>query len=121
MPPRRLQIAADGAIRRIDAGMLDGALFVNVAGIGFDARIASRLAAPGARRGLLGYVIATMGELRTLQAWPYWIRDARSMSMVVHTCRTSSIIPRVVHCAGRTHDSPVTARRLRRRRCSMTA
>ena len=45
--------AASGAI---DAGDLHGSLFFNVAGIGFDARIADRLAAPGARRGLLGYV-----------------------------------------------------------------
>jgi len=70
------EIAAHGATRRIDAGMLDGALFVNVAGIGFDARIAGRLALPGARRGLLGYVLATMGELRSYEPGHYSIHDA---------------------------------------------
>jgi YegS/Rv2252/BmrU family lipid kinase len=70
------EIAADGATRRIDAGVLNGALFVNVAGIGFDARIAVRLAVPGARRGLLGYVLATMGELRTYEPGRYSIHDA---------------------------------------------
>ena len=35
--------------RAIDAGDLHGSLFFNVAGIGFDARIAGRLAEPGAR------------------------------------------------------------------------
>ena len=60
---RALRIAATGAREGIDAGEVDGSLFFNVAGIGFDARIAARLAEPNARRGLLGYVIATISEL----------------------------------------------------------
>lgn len=70
------RIAATGRVRRIDAGDLHGSLFFNVAGVGFDARIADRLAAPGARRGLLGYIIATVGELRSYQPGRYSIRDA---------------------------------------------
>lgn len=69
-------IAATGAVRSIDAGDLHGSLFFNVAGVGFDARIADRLAAPGARRGLLGYVIATLSELRTYEPGRYSIHNA---------------------------------------------
>lgn len=70
------KIAATGAVRTIDAGDLHGSLFFNVAGIGFDARIADRLASPGARRGLLGYVIATVSELRSFEPGTYTIRNA---------------------------------------------
>jgi YegS/Rv2252/BmrU family lipid kinase len=71
-----LKIAATGSIRSIDAGDLHGSLFFNVAGIGFDARIADRLAMPGARRGLAGYVLATVGELRAYRPGTYTIRNA---------------------------------------------
>jgi len=71
-----LNIAATGSSRTIDAGDLHGSLFFNVAGIGFDARIAGRLAAPGARRGLLGYVLATVGEMRAYRPGSYTIRNA---------------------------------------------
>lgn len=70
------QIAATGGVRRIDAGDLHGSLFFNVAGIGFDARIADRLAQPGARRGLLGYIMATVGELRGYEPGRYSIHNA---------------------------------------------
>jgi YegS/Rv2252/BmrU family lipid kinase len=71
-----LKVAATGTERTIDAGDLHGSLFFNVAGVGFDARIAHRLAAPGARRGLLGYIIATVSELRSYQPGRYSIRNA---------------------------------------------
>ncbi len=67
------EVAASGATRMIDGGELDGSLFFNVAGIGFDANIAIRMAATGARRGLLGYVIATFRELPTYVARHYSI------------------------------------------------
>jgi diacylglycerol kinase (ATP) len=70
------QLAATGHVRAIDAGELHGSLFFNVAGVGFDARIADRLAAPGARRGLVGYLLATVAELRTYQPGCYSIRQA---------------------------------------------
>ena len=75
-PVEALEIAAGGATRQIDAGDLHGSLFFNVAGIGFDARIAARLAMPGARRGLLGYIIATIGELRVYEPGSYSIHNA---------------------------------------------
>jgi len=67
------EVAATGTTRAIDAGELDGSLFFNVAGIGLDASIANRMALPGARRGLLGYVIATLGELPSYRARDYAI------------------------------------------------
>jgi diacylglycerol kinase (ATP) len=70
------EIAATGKVRSIDAGDLHGSLFFNVAGVGFDARIADRLAAPGARRGLLGYIVATLGELRSYEPGRYSIHNA---------------------------------------------
>jgi diacylglycerol kinase (ATP) len=75
-PADAFAIATAGATRAIDAGDLHGSLFFNVAGIGFDARIAGRLAKPGARRGLLGYVMATISELRAYEPGSYSIRNA---------------------------------------------
>ena len=73
---KAFELAAIGAVRQIDAGDLHGSLFFNVAGVGFDARIADRLAQPGARRGLLGYIVATVGELRGYQPGRYSIHHA---------------------------------------------
>jgi YegS/Rv2252/BmrU family lipid kinase len=70
-----LTIAATGKVRAIDAGDLNGALFFNVAGVGLDARIAGRLATKGHRRGLMGYVLATVSELRSYQACAYSISN----------------------------------------------
>lgn len=65
------EVAARGQNRAIDAGELNGSLFFNVAGIGLDAAIARRMAAPGARRGLPGYVIATFSEVTVYRACEY--------------------------------------------------
>jgi diacylglycerol kinase (ATP) len=70
-----LRIAATGKVRAIDAGDLHGSLFFNVAGVGLDARIAGRLATKGHRRGLMGYVLATVSELRSYQACAYSISN----------------------------------------------
>jgi len=43
--------------------------------VGFDARIADRLAQPGARRGLIGYIFATFGEMRGYQPGCYSIDE----------------------------------------------
>jgi len=75
-PTAALTIAATGMTRHIDAGDLHGSLFFNVAGVGFDARIASRLATPGARRGLIGYIFATISELRGYDPGRYSIHNA---------------------------------------------
>lgn len=83
-PRAALTLAGAGRVRRIDAGDLHGSLFFNVAGIGFDARIAERLAMPGARRGLLGYIISTVGELRQYQPGTYSIRAAFDVNGTSH-------------------------------------
>ena len=83
-PTQALQIAAAGGVRTIDAGDLHGSLFFNVAGIGFDARIAGRLAEPGARRGLVGYVIATVSELRSYEPGIYSIHNAFDVDGKAH-------------------------------------
>lgn len=70
-PARAFEVAATGKVRAIDAGDLHGSLFFNVAGIGLDARIAGRLATEGHRRGLMGYVLATVAELRSYEACAY--------------------------------------------------
>jgi diacylglycerol kinase (ATP) len=85
------QVAAAGRVRQIDAGDLHGSLFFNVAGVGFDARIADRLAAPGARRGLLGYIQATIGELGSYEPGRYSIHNAFD---VEGTALTPDIIDR---------------------------
>lgn len=57
-------LAFEGRDRRIDTATLDSIPFVNVAGIGLDARVAHRFAAGGhRRRGLLGYIDAAVREL----------------------------------------------------------
>ena len=76
-PARAFEVAATGKPRAIDAGDLQGSLFFNVAGIGLDARIAGRLATEGHRRGLMGYVLATVAELRLYEACAYSISEAK--------------------------------------------
>ncbi len=55
-----------GTDRLIDVGTIDGRLFVNVAGVGFDAHIAAEFAGVGrARRGFIRYGSIVLRELRT--------------------------------------------------------
>ena len=60
-PPRALHAALQGPVRRIDAGELGGRLFFNVAGVGFDARLAAAFNAR-TRRGAAGYAAAALRE-----------------------------------------------------------
>jgi YegS/Rv2252/BmrU family lipid kinase len=63
-PSGALAVALGGASRVIDCGEMDGRLFVNVAGIGFDAHVAHQFAATGlARRGFLRYLEIGAREL----------------------------------------------------------
>jgi YegS/Rv2252/BmrU family lipid kinase len=59
----RQAIAAEP--RRIDLGELGDRLFVNAAGVGFDAYVASRFNEVGGRRGLMTYALITAKALRT--------------------------------------------------------
>ena len=61
-----------GRNQAIDVGDIDGRLFVNVAGVGFDAHIAGCFAAIGrARRGFLRYAAIVVAELRTVSSRTY--------------------------------------------------
>jgi len=59
---KAIKVINDFSTTRIDTGVLNGHPFVNVAGIGFDSRIAHRFAAFG-KRGFISYVKITIGEL----------------------------------------------------------
>jgi len=61
-PERAIADALHAVPRSIDLGELDGRLFVNIAGIGFDAHIASRFAS-ATRRGFIGYAGITARAL----------------------------------------------------------
>ena len=69
MDPRlAFEAAMAGVDRRIDLGSLDGRVFVNVAGVGLDARVAQRFAEIGRdRRGLVRYVRAAVREVALFQ------------------------------------------------------
>lgn len=74
--PRRLLKGALEAIvgrksRRIDLGMINGAYFVMVAGIGFDALVASKVSPAMKRRfGVLAYALAAGREILRYKASP---------------------------------------------------
>jgi diacylglycerol kinase (ATP) len=73
-PARALNRALAGAARAIDAGEIEGRLFVNVAGVGFDAAVAARFAAPSnTRRGLSAYVWLTARTLLDYRTCDYTI------------------------------------------------
>ena len=72
-PAAAIAAALQGKARVIDAGELGGRAFFNAAGVGFDARIASRFdRAP--RRGLSTYLRVSARELLTYRAVRYRIR-----------------------------------------------
>ncbi len=74
-PARALGRALDGDARAIDVGEIEGRLFVNVAGVGFDAEIAARFAAPSnTRRGLSAYAWLTARALLDYPSAEYTIR-----------------------------------------------
>lgn len=71
-PAAAFDLAARGRTLAIDAGQIDHALFFNIAGIGIDAIIATRFASRGLRkRGPLGYLSITIGELVQYRAQVY--------------------------------------------------
>jgi diacylglycerol kinase (ATP) len=73
-PAGALGIALSGGARTMDAGELDGRLFVNIAGLGLDARVAHRFASGGTRRrGLLRYIEITLQELVTFETSDYTV------------------------------------------------
>ena len=63
-PERAIADALRATPRPMDLGEIDGRLFANIAGIGFDAHVASRFAT-ARRRGLIGYAALTAQALRS--------------------------------------------------------
>jgi diacylglycerol kinase (ATP) len=79
-PDAAFAVAIGGATRIIDAGELDGRLFFNVAGIGFDARVAHHFAAGGlVRRGFVRYLAITIQELFRFTPGEHTIAADREM------------------------------------------
>ncbi len=72
-PRAALQTALTGVERRIDTGEIDQRLFVNVAGVGFDAHLAS-VFNKLPTRGPLIYVRAALRELWSYRASTYTVR-----------------------------------------------
>jgi YegS/Rv2252/BmrU family lipid kinase len=71
-PDRALAQMLHAKDRRIDLGELNGRLFVNVAGVGFDAHVAERFATlERSRRGFLRYAAIVARELGRYQAGAY--------------------------------------------------
>jgi YegS/Rv2252/BmrU family lipid kinase len=63
-PAAAFEVALGGRDQLIDAGEIEGRLFFNVAGLGFDARVAHEFAATGqSRRGFGRYISIAMREL----------------------------------------------------------
>ena len=63
-PAAAFEVALGGRDQVIDAGEIEGRLFFNVAGLGFEARVAHQFAATGhARRGFARYISIAMREL----------------------------------------------------------
>ena len=73
----------------MDVGELNDRLFVNVAGIGFDAYVASEFDKPGHRRGFLGYISIGLGAIGTYEPEQYAITvgdqriDARAILVTI--------------------------------------
>jgi diacylglycerol kinase (ATP) len=71
-PKRALRHAIAGVPKQIDTGEIEGRLFVNLAGIGFDAHVAAQFNAPdNRRRGPSGYIMLTARSLMTYQPHRY--------------------------------------------------
>ena len=67
-------VAASGRDQLIDAGEIEGRLFFNIAGLGFDARVAHQFALQGHdRRGFARYITIAMRELMSFKADDYTI------------------------------------------------
>ncbi len=70
---RALEVIADGAVRRVDVGEVNGVRFNNGLGIGFDAEVAAGVAKAPAYLGGFGGYLWSVGRL----LWGFECREAR--------------------------------------------
>jgi YegS/Rv2252/BmrU family lipid kinase len=90
-PDQAIAAALQGRPRSIDAGELDGRPFFNVAGVGFDARIASRFdRAPN--RGLATYVRVSARELLTYAGGTYRINCGDPGTIALREVRRALLV-----------------------------
>jgi diacylglycerol kinase family enzyme len=90
-PAAAIAAALQGTPRVIDAGELGGRPFFNVAGVGFDARIASRFdRAP--KRGLATYVRVSARELLTYAGGTYRIDWGDSEPVALREVRRALLV-----------------------------
>jgi YegS/Rv2252/BmrU family lipid kinase len=81
-PAAALRTALKGTPRAIDAGEIAGRLFVNVAGVGFDAHVAARFNSGNSGRGARGYVMQTAQSLLRYRCREYrLITDGHSAAV----------------------------------------
>ena len=72
-PEQALAVLETGTRRAMDVGLLNGRLFLNVAGVGFDAAVGHAFherGKRGGRRGLLGYVSLSLHALLSYRPTP---------------------------------------------------
>jgi diacylglycerol kinase (ATP) len=82
-PSAAFDVALNGRGQAIDAGEIEGRLFFNIAGLGFDARVAHQFAAHGhERRGFARYITIAMRELVSFVPDTYTI-DANGTSLQI--------------------------------------
>jgi YegS/Rv2252/BmrU family lipid kinase len=84
-PERAIADALRATPRAIDVGEVNGRLFVNLAGVGFDAHVAAEFDRSGIRRGLAGYVRIAGRALLTYRPQQYAITTPDS-------CRVSRAV-----------------------------
>jgi YegS/Rv2252/BmrU family lipid kinase len=82
-PEQALAEALHGVPRTIDVGEFGGRLFVSVAGVGFDAHVASCFDRDKGRRGFVTYARITARELWSYQACTYRVPAGPRRALVV--------------------------------------
>ena len=120
-PPAAIRRLLSGTDRVIDVGELNGRLFVNLAGLGFDAHVAARFASlHRSRRGFLRYALIVFQELRRYQGagyeivvrWRSGVNPSRVPDLV---CERAPVGQRRHHRAGCRHRRRLPRRRRRER------
>lgn len=82
-PRQAIARALTAAPRRIDAGEIGGRMFFNMAGIGFDAHVASLFDKDAGNRGLSGYVRISARELMSYRPATYRIDGVSRQAFLI--------------------------------------